>query len=97
MIFCVLCSFVIGFGSNYPQYAHHRGSSCPDQPLECDWDEFRSSAPNPQILYGALVGGPDANDDNYKDARDDFIENEVALDYNAGFQSLLAGLVEKLC
>jgi hypothetical protein len=47
--------------------------------------------PNPQILYGALVGGPDI-DDNYEDIRDDYVRNEVALDYNAGFQSALAEL-----
>jgi hypothetical protein len=47
--------------------------------------------PNPQVLTGALVGGPDGND-SYKDARDDFVHNEVAMDYNAGFQSAVAGL-----
>ena len=31
------------------------------------------------------------------DKRNDYIENEVTLDYNAGFQSLLAGLLEKSC
>ena len=31
------------------------------------------------------------------DKRNDYIENEVTLDYNAGFQSLLAGLLQKSC
>ena len=45
---------------------------------------------NYHTLYGALVGGPDQNDD-YSDIRTDYIKNEVACDYNAGFQSALAG------
>lgn len=43
------------------------------------------------MLYGALVSGPDEND-NYKDLRQEYIYNEVTLDYNAGFQSAVAGL-----
>lgn len=46
--------------------------------------------PNPQVLYGALVGGPDQND-KYNDDRDDTLRNEVACDYNAGLQSSVAG------
>lgn len=30
--------------------------------------------------------------DNYKDLREEYIYNEVTLDYNAGFQSAVAGL-----
>ncbi|KAJ9511129.1 hypothetical protein QJQ45_013168 [Haematococcus lacustris] len=40
---------------------------------------------------GALVGGP-GNDDGYADVRNDYIRNEVTLDYNAGFTGALAGL-----
>jgi endoglucanase len=42
-------------------------------------------------LTGALVGGPDEKD-SYTDKRDDYVHNEVAMDYNAGFQSAVAGL-----
>jgi hypothetical protein len=38
------------------------------------------------------VGGPDEND-NYVDDRADYVKNEVATDYNAGFQSAVAALV----
>ena len=65
--------------------------SCPDTPAPCGWDNFSNNqGPNPQELTGALVGGPDLND-NYNDKRDDYIQNEVTTDYNAGFQSVLAG------
>ena len=43
------------------------------------------------MLYGALVGGPKEND-AYADDRGDYIANEVATDYNAGFQSLVAAV-----
>jgi hypothetical protein len=90
-------SFVVGFGHNPPQRAHHAGASCPDYPTRCDWANFDSPKPNPQVLYGALVGGPKGpGDDTYTDKRNDYVTNEVANDYNAGFTGALAGLVELL-
>lgn len=44
----------------------------------------QNPGPNPHTLYGALVGGP-KGDDSYEDNRNNFIQNEVAVDYNAGF------------
>jgi len=38
------------------------------------------------------VGGPDEND-SYVDDRSDYVKNEVATDYNAGFQSAVAALI----
>lgn len=84
-------SFVVGFGNNPPERPHHRSSSCPLFQAPCTWDNFNNPGPNPQTLYGALVGGPGKNDE-YEDKRNDFIKNEVATDYNAGFQSAVAGL-----
>lgn len=76
-------SFEIGFGNNYPKRPHHRGSSC------ADWG--CPDGDNPNVLNGALVGGPDQGD-NYQDDRQDYTKNEVACDYNAGFQGAVAGL-----
>lgn len=84
-------SYEIGFGSNYPRQPHHRGSSCPNPPAGCGWNEFNNPGPSPQLLKGALVGGPGQNDE-YADSRKDYTKNEVTCDYNAGFQSALAGL-----
>ena len=70
----------------------HFSSSCPSRPAVCDWNSYNSPQPNPQTLVGALVGGPDQND-FYEDRRDDYIKNEVATDYNGGFQSAVAGLL----
>ncbi|KAL3861581.1 hypothetical protein ACJMK2_007607 [Sinanodonta woodiana] len=82
-------SYEIGFGSKYPQHPHHRGSACRTTTTQCS---FAEPGPNPNVLNGALVGGPDAHD-HYEDRRDDYVKNEVACDYNAGFQGALAGLL----
>ncbi|XP_068216077.1 endoglucanase E-4-like [Palaemon carinicauda] len=86
-------SFVVGFGNNPPQKPHHRSSSCPDMPQTCDYSALDNPGPNPQVLYGALVGGPDQND-QYVDDRHDYVKNEVACDYNAGFTAALGAMVE---
>ncbi|XP_069943511.1 uncharacterized protein [Cherax quadricarinatus] len=87
-------SFVVGYGVNPPKRPHHRSSSCPSMPGSCHdgWAE-KQEGPNPQTLYGALVGGP-SEDDTYTDDRIDYIHNEVACDYNAAFVGALAALVE---
>ena len=87
-------SFVVGYGSPSPQNPHHRGASCPAAPANCP---NYGVQPFPNVLEGALVGGPGSPDDQYNDAVDDYIENEVTLDYNAGFQSVLAGLQQEKC
>ncbi|XP_059170761.1 endoglucanase 4-like [Physella acuta] len=84
-------SYVVGFGSKYPLRPRHRSSSCPNQPAECGSQIIPLNDPNPHVLYGALVGGPGANDD-YTDDRSNYVNNEVACDYNAGFQGAVAAL-----
>ena len=78
-------SYMVGFGNNPPQFPHHRGASGV-------WDgDVGNPTPNRHILYGALVGGPESADDfDYHDDRTNFISNEVAMDYNAGFTGALA-------
>ncbi|HEY0992909.1 MAG TPA: glycoside hydrolase family 9 protein [Kofleriaceae bacterium] len=80
-------SFVVGFGNNPPRNPHHRTA-------HGSWtDNLQSPVLSRHILYGALVGGPKAANDQYADDRGDFQMNEVATDYNAGFTSALARLV----
>ena len=76
-------SFVCGFGNNPPVKPHHRGD-------HGSWDNNINDPPDSRhVLYGALVGGPGSSD-NYTDARTDYVFNEVACDYNAGFSGALA-------
>jgi endoglucanase len=78
-------SYVVGFGNNPPRNVHHRSA-------HGSWgNNINDPAQSRHILYGALVGGPDMGD-NYVDRRDDFVMNEVATDYNAGFTSAVARL-----
>ncbi|MFY8149015.1 MAG: glycoside hydrolase family 9 protein [Prochlorococcaceae cyanobacterium] len=78
-------SYMVGYGDNYPLQPHHRAAS------GVGWDGFRNGLPNAHVLQGALVGGPnEANDFSYTDRRDDYISNEVAIDYNAGLTGALA-------
>lgn len=61
-------------------------------PAPCDFNVgMNNPGPNPHVLYGALVGGPDGAD-AYNDQRNNFIQNEVAVDYNGGFHGALAGM-----
>jgi hypothetical protein len=80
-------SFVIGVGANAPQNPHHRNS-----------DTLGI------LLTGALVAGPTQRAFNqgqgmnaivitqpgYEDVTEDYVGNEVALDYNAGLVGLAA-------
>jgi len=87
-------SFVVGFGSTPPLRARHRAASCKNDPADpCDWKDFDLSTPNPHVLNGALVEGPDQSD-YYEDNRKTHF-NEVRCDYNSGFQGAVAGLKER--
>ncbi len=82
-------SYVVGFGNNPPRNPHHRASH------GSTTNDIQSPAKNRFVLHGALVGGPSAPDDDaYSDDRSNYITNEVALDYNAGFTGALAGLID---
>ncbi|KAJ3038017.1 hypothetical protein HDV00_001061 [Rhizophlyctis rosea] len=94
-------SWVVGFGESSPKLPYHKGSynSFIDYPLRGKdnsviGDDFlHSRTPNRFILYGALVGGPNA-DDTYVDNREDYVYTEVTQDYNAAFSGALAGLID---
>ena len=87
-------SFVVGFGQSPPERPHHAASSCPARPAVCDWSAFTRPGPNPHLLEGGLVGGPDNARDSWTDDRQNFVTNEVSLDYNAAFSGLVAAVLE---
>nr|P23659.1 RecName: Full=Endoglucanase Z; AltName: Full=Avicelase I; AltName: Full=Endo-1,4-beta-glucanase; AltName: Full=Thermoactive cellulase; Flags: Precursor [Thermoclostridium stercorarium] len=80
-------SYVVGFGVNPPKRPHHRTahSSWADSMSVPDYHRH--------VLIGALVGGP-GKDDSYTDDINNYINNEVACDYNAGFVGALAKMYE---
>lgn len=81
-------SYVIGFGVNPPKNPHHRTA-------HGSWsDNINLPAASAHTLFGALVGGPDSSD-RYTDSRSDFVQNEVATDYNAAFTGALARMFQQ--
>ncbi|XP_076913292.1 endoglucanase 24-like [Bidens hawaiensis] len=89
-------SYMVGYSNRYPQRIHHRGSSLPSvwdhpQPIGCKEGSFyfNSSSPNPNLLVGAIVGGP-GEDDQYDDDRVDYKKSEPTTYVNAPFVGVLA-------
>ncbi|PRQ59837.1 putative cellulase [Rosa chinensis] len=89
-------SYMVGYGKKFPQRIHHRGSSLPSvgqHPKQIGCKDgsvyFNSSNPNPNMLTGAVVGGPDIKD-SYEDSRVDFVQSEPTTYINAPFVGVLA-------
>ncbi|XP_065866470.1 endoglucanase 5 [Euphorbia lathyris] len=92
-------SYLVGYGEKYPVHVHHRGSSIAsvfvlNSAVECvqgfeTW--YRRPEPNPNVIYGALLGGPDKND-GFSDDRSNYEQTEPTLSGSAP----LVGLFSKL-
>ncbi|XP_039126047.1 endoglucanase 3-like [Dioscorea cayenensis subsp. rotundata] len=84
-----MTSYMVGYSKNFPKHVHHRSSSIPSilvdtQPLSCDsgFNFYYASSENPNVLTGAVVGGPDDNDE-YTDDRNNYAQSEPATYINA--------------
>ena len=75
--------YIVGYSSNSVKYPHHRAAS--------GLKDCHDPSPHKHVLYGALVGGPDLGDQHI-DKTEDYVYNEVAIDYNAAFVGACAGL-----
>ncbi|RZB49043.1 Endoglucanase 17, partial [Glycine soja] len=82
----------------YPQRIHNRGSSLPSVSvhpgkIQCSagFSVMKSQSPNPNILVGAVVGGPDLHD-GFPDERSDYEQSEPATYINAPLVGALAYL-----
>ncbi|KAI3897620.1 hypothetical protein MKX03_026538 [Papaver bracteatum] len=88
-------SYLIGYGDAFPLRVHHRAASIPDdgKMYSCTegWSFRDSSKPNPHNITGALVGGPD-NNDNFQDDRNNKRYTEPSIAGNAGLVAALASL-----
>ncbi|KAJ6812640.1 endoglucanase 17-like [Iris pallida] len=91
-------SYMVGYGASFPQRIHHRGSSLPSVsahpariPCSSGFSALNSPAPNPNLLVGAVVGGPDAQD-RFPDQRTDYEQSEPATYINAPLVGSLAYL-----
>ncbi|KAG6544948.1 hypothetical protein Mapa_013640 [Marchantia paleacea] len=88
-------SYLVGYGTSYPKFLHHRGASIPSDGVKYNCkDGFQwlsSPNPNQHVAYGALVGGPFFNE-SYSDARDNIQQNEASTYNSATLAGLVAGL-----
>ncbi|PON36204.1 Glycoside hydrolase [Trema orientale] len=91
-------SYMVGFESNYPTHVHHRGASIvsiKQDPthVSCKggfvW--FYKNSSDPNVLVGAIVGGPDQND-GYTDSRSNFEMAEPTIVTTAPLVGVLARL-----
>nr|XP_029151249.1 nucleolin 2 isoform X1 [Arachis hypogaea] len=92
-------SYLVGSGPKYPVHVHHRGASIASifsirsevgciQGFEA-W--YHRAEPNPNIIYGALVGGPDKNDE-FSDDRSNYEQTEPTLSGSAPLVGIFAKL-----
>ncbi|CAI9762577.1 unnamed protein product [Fraxinus pennsylvanica] len=92
-------SYMVGYGNNYPKQVHHRASSIVSYKINPSFVScrggystwFSRKASDPNLLTGALVGGPDAYD-NFADQRGNYEQTEPATYNNAPFLGILARL-----
>ncbi|KAL6182849.1 hypothetical protein ACLB2K_044261 [Fragaria x ananassa] len=88
-------SYMVGFGDKFPSQVHHRSASIPwdGQHYLCkDGYKWRDSKdPNPNVLLGAMVGGPDEFD-KFIDERDRQEFTEPRITSNAGLVAALIAL-----
>jgi len=92
-------SYLVGYGPDFPQRVHHRGASIESSKenkgfIGCiqgydSW--YGRGEPNPNVLIGALVGGPDIKD-QFKDERSNYVQTE-ACTYNT---AALVGVFARL-
>ncbi|KAL6596103.1 hypothetical protein ACP70R_047467 [Stipagrostis hirtigluma subsp. patula] len=81
-------SYMVGYGRRFPRRVHHRAASVVSRRRDgrfvgCvqGYDHwFRRAAANPNVVVGAIVGGPDHRD-RFGDRRDNYMQTE-ACTYN---------------
>ncbi|KAK2649584.1 hypothetical protein Ddye_017073 [Dipteronia dyeriana] len=87
-------SYVVGFDDRFPQHVLHRGASIPkNKKTSCHaGQKWRDSLkPNPNIIVGAMAGGPDRND-GFRDSHSNYNYTEPTIAGNAGLVAALVAL-----
>ncbi|CAN6331018.1 unnamed protein product [Urochloa humidicola] len=92
-------SYMVGYGANFPRQVHHRGASIVSvrrnpsfvscQEGYASW--YPRQAGNPNVVEGAVVGGPDEYDD-FADERNNYQQTEAATYNTAPLLGVLARL-----
>lgn len=93
-------SYLVGYGPHFPLRVHHRGASIESYRgnkgfIGCTqgydyWYGRRD--PNPNVLIGALVGGPDIKD-RFQDERGNYVQTEACTYNTAALVGVFARLI----
>lgn len=90
-------SYMVGYGNHYPVHVHHRAASIPQDGKWHSCSEgngfLNSKDKNPNILFGAMVGGPDKNDAFLDDRAKPWF-TEPSIWSNAGLVAALIALLD---
>lgn len=94
-------SYLVGYGPKYPTKVHHRGASIVSYKrskgfigcMQGYYNWYAQPDPNPNIIIGALVGGPDSKD-RFKDDRKNYMQTEACTYNTAPLVGMLAKLHE---
>uniref|UniRef100_A0A7N0ZXN9 Endoglucanase n=1 Tax=Kalanchoe fedtschenkoi TaxID=63787 RepID=A0A7N0ZXN9_KALFE len=94
-------SYLVGYGPAYPTHIHHRGSSIPSKSILPEivgcvdgFDKwYHRPEGNPNVIYGALLGGPDKND-NFLDDRSSYEQTEPTISGTAPLIGLFSKFQE---
>lgn len=88
-------SYMVGYGDKFPKKVHHRSASIPWDGKKYNCEDGKkwldSKEPNPQVLLGAMVGGPNLRD-NFMDDRNQWKFTEPTIASNAGLIAALIAL-----
>lgn len=88
-------SYVVGFSKRYPTHVHHRGASIPrgksSRGCTSGYRYRDAKSPNPHVLVGAMVGGPNAHD-HFADIRSNYNYTEPTIAGNAVLAAALIAL-----
>ncbi|GLT28315.1 hypothetical protein SLA2020_032570 [Shorea laevis] len=94
-------SYLVGYGAKYPTRVHHRGASIVSYKdnkgfIGCtqgydNW--YGRLEPNPNVLVGALVGGPNY-EDNFSDHRGNYMQTEACTYNTAPLVGVFAKMLE---
>ncbi|CAG8596344.1 2354_t:CDS:2 [Cetraspora pellucida] len=76
--------YIVAVHPNSPKNPHHAGAHG-----GTNVENLNDPPETKYPLYGAVIGGPSMND-SYLDSRSNYIQSEVALDYNSAFQGIMA-------
>lgn len=92
-------SHMVGYGNNFLRQVHYRASSIVSIQVDYSFFSclggyatwFRRKTNDPNVLFGAIVGGPNANN-NFVDERSNYEQTEPATYNNAPLFGVLAQL-----